>query len=406
MAIQSVYVKNFPLNATIAELEIEFKNFRPIKQGGVQVRVDADDVIWRTLLGICKLQNNVELTEKVASSLLWLVPQDSSAYVLLANIYVDDRMWEEAKKIRKNMWHIGLKKEPSCSWIEVMSELHMFTIADKSHPGCSEINEKLDELICEMEWSWKCNPYVQSDDIRVSAEKQEIKYDEPFRDILQISKDKTYEKVIKMLEEKEECVESEIRVSVGGESFSSSVKVLMVEAVEEKAIGASAHRELEIEFKNFGPIQQGGFQVRVDADDVIWRTLLGICKLQKNVELAEKIASLLLRLVPQDSSAYVLLANIYADDRMWEEVKKIRKNMRHIGLKKEPGCSWIGVMSELHMFTIADEAHTRCSEIYEKLDELICEMAWSGYVTDTNFTFDVEDILDEKQEVQPLCAVR
>ncbi|GKG47836.1 hypothetical protein Tco_0507321, partial [Tanacetum coccineum] len=63
----------------------------------------------------------------------------------------------------------------------------------------------------------------------------------------------------------------------------------------------------------------------------------------KNVELAEKAASSLLRLVPQDSSAYVLLANIYVDDGMWEEVKKIRKNMRHIRLKKELGCSWIEV---------------------------------------------------------------
>nr|GEV15888.1 pentatricopeptide repeat-containing protein At3g02330 [Tanacetum cinerariifolium] len=144
----------------------------------------------------------------------------------------------------------------------------------------------------------------------------------------------------------------------------------------------------------------------IDADDVIWRTLLGICKLQKNVEVAEKAASSLLLLVPQDSSAYVLLANIYADAGMWEEMKKIRKNMQHIGLKKEPGCSWIEVKSELHMFTIADKAHPRCNEIYEKLDELICEMAWSGYVPDTNFTFDVENILEEKQEVQPLYAVR
>ncbi|GJV90296.1 hypothetical protein Tco_1538109 [Tanacetum coccineum] len=102
--------------------------------------------------------------------------------------------------------------------------------------------------------------------------------------------------------------------------------------------------------------------------------------MHNNVEVAKKAASSLLRLVPQDSSAYVFLANIYADVGMWEEVKKIRKNMRHIGLKKEPGCSWIEVKSELHMFTIANKAHPRCNEIYEKLDELICEMAWSWYV--------------------------
>nr|GFB56769.1 pentatricopeptide repeat-containing protein At3g02330 [Tanacetum cinerariifolium] len=119
--------------------------------------------------------------------------------------------------------------------------------------------------------------------------------------------------------------------------------------------------------------------------------------------LAKKAASLLLRLVPQDSSAYVLLVNIYADDCIWEEVKKIRKNMWHIGLKKELGCSWIEVTSELHMFTIADKAHPRCNEIYEKLDEPICEMAWSGYVTNTNFTFNVEDILNESRKCIRSC---
>ncbi|KAJ0817542.1 putative tetratricopeptide-like helical domain superfamily [Helianthus annuus] len=120
----------------------------------------------------------------------------------------------------------------------------------------------------------------------------------------------------------------------------------------------------------------------IEPDDVIWRTLLGICKLQKNVEVAETAASRLIQLDPQDSSTYVLLANIYADAGMWEKVSKIRKSMRRVGLKKEPGCSWIEVKSELHMFVIADKAHPRCNEIYDKLDELVGEMTWSRCVND------------------------
>ncbi|PSS30512.1 G3BP-like protein [Actinidia chinensis var. chinensis] len=34
----SIYVRNLPLNVTVAQLEVEFKKFGPIKQGGVQVR--------------------------------------------------------------------------------------------------------------------------------------------------------------------------------------------------------------------------------------------------------------------------------------------------------------------------------------------------------------------------------
>ncbi|KAI3503203.1 hypothetical protein L1887_31641 [Cichorium endivia] len=123
-------------------------------------------------------------------------------------------------------------------------------------------------------------------------------------------------------------------------------------------------------------------EMPIEADDVIWRTLLGICKLQRNVEVAEVAARWLVEWDPQDSSAYVLLANIYADVGMWEEVSKIRKKMRFSGLKKEPGCSWIEVKSELHMFVIGDKSHPKCEEIYEKLDELISEMTWSGNVGD------------------------
>ncbi|GFY86972.1 nuclear transport factor 2 (NTF2) family protein with RNA binding (RRM-RBD-RNP motifs) domain-containing protein [Actinidia rufa] len=34
----SIYVRNLPLNVTVAQLKVEFKKFGPIKQGGVQVR--------------------------------------------------------------------------------------------------------------------------------------------------------------------------------------------------------------------------------------------------------------------------------------------------------------------------------------------------------------------------------
>lgn len=143
-----------------------------------------------------------------------------------------------------------------------------------------------------------------------------------------------------------------------------------------------------------------------EADDVIWRTLLSICKMQGNVEVAETAATSLLHLDPQDSSTYVLLSNIYADAGMWEDVSKMRRMMRHVGLKKEPGCSWIEVKSELHMFLIGDKAHPRCEEIYQKLEELIHEMKMSGHVPDSDFELNVEETLEEQQELDPDLAVQ
>ncbi|KAM7487022.1 hypothetical protein LguiA_003031 [Lonicera macranthoides] len=138
-------------------------------------------------------------------------------------------------------------------------------------------------------------------------------------------------------------------------------------------------------------------EMPLEADDVIWRTLLSICKIHGDVEVAEKAARSLLQLDPQDSSAYVLLSNIYADAGMWDEVSKMRKMMRQGGLKKEPGCSWIEVKSEVHMFLIGDKAHPRCKEIYERLNVLIDEMKWADYVPDNDYMSDDDDRAYEQQ---------
>lgn len=107
-----------------------------------------------------------------------------------------------------------------------------------------------------------------------------------------------------------------------------------------------------------------------------------ICKLQRNVEVAEKAANSLLQLDPQDSSAYVLLSNVYAIAGIWSEVKKIRSFMKNYKLKKVPGCSWIEIRDEVHAFLVGDEAHPRFEEIYQQTHSLVAEMKRDGYVPD------------------------
>eukprot|EP00268_Persea_americana_P068500 TRINITY_DN9546_c0_g1_i2.p1 TRINITY_DN9546_c0_g1~~TRINITY_DN9546_c0_g1_i2.p1 ORF type:complete len:900 (+),score=157.86 TRINITY_DN9546_c0_g1_i2:411-3110(+) len=133
-----------------------------------------------------------------------------------------------------------------------------------------------------------------------------------------------------------------------------------------------------------------------EADAVIWRTLLHVCKIHGNVEVAEQAASCILRCDPQDSAAYILLSNVYAQAGRWDEVSRMRRMMRQNGLKKEPGCSWIEVKSKVHAFLVGDKAHPRCQEIYKRLNELIREMKWAGYVPDMDFVLNDGEI---KQEV-------
>ncbi|GER45301.1 pentatricopeptide repeat-containing protein, partial [Striga asiatica] len=121
--------------------------------------------------------------------------------------------------------------------------------------------------------------------------------------------------------------------------------------------------ELEPQLKQLRPC--GGCtkmirEMTLESDDVIWRMLLSTCRMHGNVEVAEKATSALLKLDTQDSSGCVLLLNVYADVGMWGWVSKMRRVMRHGRMKKEPGCSWGELQSEVHMFLAGDKAHPRC----------------------------------------------
>jgi pentatricopeptide repeat protein len=86
------------------------------------------------------------------------------------------------------------------------------------------------------------------------------------------------------------------------------------------------------------------------AGAMLWRTLLGACRVHKNVELGTLAAEKLLLLEPHDSAAYVLLSNIYAAAGKWKERDKVRKIMDSKKVKKETGCSWIQIKNKVHSF--------------------------------------------------------
>lgn len=104
--------------------------------------------------------------------------------------------------------------------------------------------------------------------------------------------------------------------------------------------------------------------------ETIWRTLLGACKLHGNVELAEYATSHLIEVDPNNSGAYVLLSNIYANAHKWDNVGKVRNMMKKKGIEKIPGCSSIEVNGEMHEFFAGDASHPLSREIYMTLNGL------------------------------------
>ncbi|CAL0319986.1 unnamed protein product [Lupinus luteus] len=136
-----------------------------------------------------------------------------------------------------------------------------------------------------------------------------------------------------------------------------------------------------------GCLKQAESMIRsmpLKADAIIWKTLLSACKIHKNAEMARMVAEEVLRIDPQDSASYVLLANIHASNKRWQDVSEVRKVMRDKMVKKEPGISWVEVKNQVHQFHMSDQSHPKSMEINLYLKELISEMKMHGYVPDTS----------------------
>lgn len=136
---------------------------------------------------------------------------------------------------------------------------------------------------------------------------------------------------------------------------------------------------------------------KVDA----WSSLLGACKIHQNLEIGEIAAKQLLVLEPNVASHYVLLSNIYSSAGLWDQAMDIRKKMKEMGVRKEPGCSWIEHRDEVHKFLAGDASHPQSKELHEYLENLLQRMRKEGYVPDTSCV--LHDVDDEEKETM-LCG--
>eukprot|EP00268_Persea_americana_P018791 TRINITY_DN19595_c0_g1_i1.p1 TRINITY_DN19595_c0_g1~~TRINITY_DN19595_c0_g1_i1.p1 ORF type:complete len:643 (+),score=93.57 TRINITY_DN19595_c0_g1_i1:188-2116(+) len=123
----------------------------------------------------------------------------------------------------------------------------------------------------------------------------------------------------------------------------------------------------------------------IEPSVLVWQALLGACSMHGNLEVGRYASDHLLRVAPECSAAYVLMANIYSSQGRWKERARIIKRMKEMGVKKETGMSWIEVEKEVHSFVVEDLSHPQANSIYEVLDELIAFMIEEGYVPDKRF---------------------
>ena len=114
-------------------------------------------------------------------------------------------------------------------------------------------------------------------------------------------------------------------------------------------------------------------------DPVLWRTLLGSCKIHRNVEIGEMAMRNLVQLGSLGAGDCVLLSGIYAEAKDLQGVARMRKLIQSRGIKTTPGWSWIEVGDQVHRFVVDDMSHPDSREIYRKLEEVIHRASLVGY---------------------------
>ncbi|AAD56320.1 hypothetical protein [Arabidopsis thaliana] len=119
-----------------------------------------DARLWSSLLGACRIHGDDIRGEISAEKLIELEPQNSSAYVLLSNIYASQGCWEKANALRKVMRDRGVKKVPGYSWIDVEQRTHIFAAGDKSHSEIGKIEMFLEDLYDLMKDDAVVNPDI------------------------------------------------------------------------------------------------------------------------------------------------------------------------------------------------------------------------------------------------------
>lgn len=131
---------------------------------------------------------------------------------------------------------------------------------------------------------------------------------------------------------------------------------------------------------------------------MVWRTLLGACAIHNDSEIGKIAAEHVLKMDSQDEAAYVLLSNIYANAKRWDNVSSVRKIMKKKRVKKEPGLSWVEHQGTVHYFTVGDTSHSDVKLIHGMLEWLNMKSHAAGYIPKHDVVLlDVEE--DEKSRL-------
>lgn len=110
------------------------------------------------------------------------------------------------------------------------------------------------------------------------------------------------------------------------------------------------------------------------ANEIILTSLLSACVSYEDGDMAEKVMNRLAKIEPTDGRNFVMLRNLYAGERRWRDVERVKDMIRKYGGKKEAGCSVIEVGSTALEFVSGDKMHPDWDVISNVISDLHLQM--------------------------------
>ena len=139
-------------------------------------------------------------------------------------------------------------------------------------------------------------------------------------------------------------------------------------------------------------------EMPVEPDAGVWGALLGGCRFHGSINLGAAVGKKLLNFDPGGAGRYILLSNIFAAAKQWEDARSVRDLMVDRGLKPQAGISSVEISGVVHEFVSGDKKHYLVDEIYRKVDEMMEKLGNRGYSADTGQA--LLDLDEEDKEIQ------
>ncbi|ERN04322.1 hypothetical protein AMTRI_Chr08g210560 [Amborella trichopoda] len=109
-------------------------------------------------------------------------------------------------------------------------------------------------------------------------------------------------------------------------------------------------------------------------DGAVLGALLHACRIHGKTDVGKAVAEKLFKLEPGNVGNYVMMSNMYAEAGRWEEMRQVRDAIKEKGLKKRPGCSWIEVEKQVHIFVAGDLNHPKLADMHSAIESLDAQM--------------------------------